>query len=83
MTVRSMRNTHISAIFRQIIEADVENHDIGRLEELRCMFRGDFFENRYFSDLEEFEELMIMQRYILENKRQVILKKADGIIQRK
>ena len=33
--------------FRQIIEADVENCDIGRLEELRCMFRGDFFENRY------------------------------------
>ena len=61
--------------FRQIIEADVENCDIGRLEELRCMFRGDFFENRYFSDLEEFEELMIMQRYILENKRQVILKR--------
>ena len=61
--------------FRQIIEADVENCDIGRLEELRCMFRGDFFENRYFSDLEEFEELMIMQRYILENKKQVILKR--------
>lgn len=65
---------------RQIVEADIDNiSDISSLEGLRELLAGDFFENQYFSGCDEFEEMIIMQRYSLENKKLSLLKKMIAV----
>lgn len=61
---------------KEVLEADISGETrIDRLEQIGKLFKGEFFENRYFSDCESFEELIILQRYVVEHKKQTLLKK--------
>lgn len=63
-----------------VAEADIEHiQSPARLEELRELLSRGFFENQYFSGCDEFEEMIIMQRYSLENKKLHLLKKMIEI----
>lgn len=74
-TCRINENYGYRCDFKEIQRADLESCSAEELEALRAMFKGEFFENKYFSELEEFEELIILQRYILENKKERLLKR--------
>lgn len=64
----------------QAAEADLcRIEDISQLEILRDLFAGDFLENQHFSGCDVFEEMIIMQRYSLENKKLDLLKKMIAI----
>lgn len=55
---------------KEIIDADIDEiTSIPRLEELLSMCAGEFFENQYFTGCHEFEELILMQKYYLDNKK--------------
>lgn len=59
-----------------ILAADIKQCDsLPQLEFIYSRFTGDFFENYYFRGCEELEELIIMQRYSLENIKLRLLKK--------
>ena len=53
--------------------------DVTKLEYVRQITREDFFRGQYFAGCDELEELIIMQRYCLENKRLALLKKLVEI----
>ena len=53
--------------------------DVTKLEYVRQITQEDFFRGQYFAGCDELEELIIMQRYCLENKRLALLKKLVEI----
>lgn len=69
------RFTYTSDLGR-ILSAQVENtDDLAELEELYSQFTGDFFGEQTFHGCDEFEEMVVMQRYCLEHKKLQLLKK--------
>lgn len=52
-----------------------EDTEIGDLEKIYELFKGDFFENLYFTGCDEFVEMVLMHRYFLENKKLSLLKR--------
>lgn len=67
----------------EILRSDIEQEqNPEKLEKLFKLFTGDFLQNRYFSGCAEFEEMMIMQRYSLENKKMKLLKKLISVYYR-
>lgn len=62
--------------FKAVLEGDIEElKDAESLEELAELFRGDFFEDCYYAGCEELNEMIIMQRYNLENRKLLIFRK--------
>lgn len=53
--------------------------DVTKLEHVRAITQEDFFRGQYFAGCDELEELIIMQRYCLENKRLALLKKLVDV----
>lgn len=49
--------------------------DMGVLENIAGLFRGDFFEESYFAGCDELDEMIILQRYDLENRKLELFKK--------
>ena len=61
---------------QQIGETDIEAvDDVARLEKLAGLFRGDFFEDWYFAGCAELDEMIILQRYNLENRKLRLFRK--------
>ena len=56
--------------------------DAGELEQLWKLFRGEFLENVFYPGCDDFEELVIRQRYVLEHKKMELLKQMIRIYER-
>lgn len=64
----------------EALEIDIAaEDDVAKLEYVRRITKEDFFRGQYFAGCDELEELIIMQRYCLENKRLALLKKLADI----
>lgn len=60
----------------KILECIPENlEDADELKKLMDLFKNDFFGNEYFTDCNEFNDMVIMKRYSLENMHLRILKR--------
>lgn len=63
-----------------VTEFDPEKeHDINRLEELREIHAGEFFEGYYFNGCDDFNELILLERNNLENRRVRVLKRLAAL----
>ena len=65
---------------RRILDADIEEtEDVAELEDLGALFCGDFFEDWYFDGCDELEEMIILSRYNLENKKLSLFRKLVSL----
>lgn len=53
--------------------------DVKELEKLWKLFRGEFLEDVFYPGCDDFEELVIRQRYVLEHKKMELLKQMIRI----